>query len=403
MVDMIPRPFEWEELVEEGHTKIIIPRRELYLREDGVYEPAHAPVFYNPAMKPNRDVAVAFARCFLREGFFFIEPLAGIGVRSARYAVEAGGTGWANDIDPFAVYYIHRNIFLNGVAGRVSVYNTEASSLLHVVRQNGVVAELIDIDPFGSPIPFIDAAARAVARGGYIAVTATDTGPLNCTHKTALLRRYWARCVKTDFMREAGLRILIAAIVMRAASHDVALRPVISYYMGHYYRVYFVAARKAGEATSLINEYIGYIEYCPETLERTYVNSMGQETLGCSRPEYIGPLWIGPLGEQGYVERITEELESGDAYEKRLVGLFRLLGKEYTINKPFVNYAVVFRAVRKHMPPINKFIEAIELEGYRAYRSHFDSQGIKTDAPMSVLLEIASSFTIQSGSNGEDY
>ena len=36
----------------------------------------------------------------------------------------------------------------------------------------------IDIDPFGSPVPFIDSAIQSLARTGVLEVTATDTAAL---------------------------------------------------------------------------------------------------------------------------------------------------------------------------------------------------------------------------------
>ena len=385
------RPHPWEEIVEEGMARIIIPRRELFLREDKVFEPAWAPVFYNPRMKANRDLAVAFARHVYPRGFFFVEPLAGTGVRAVRYAVEAGGEGIANDIDPLSAYYIIRNVVANGAWGRIAVYNTEASSLLHSIRINGIAAQLIDIDPFGSPIPYVDAAARAAARRGYIAVTATDTGPLNCSHRRALLRRYGARCVKADFAREAGLRILIAAIVSRAAAHDVALTPVISYYMNYYYRVYFHVRRRAEEATRLIEENIGYIEYCPSTLDRRLVRERENAT-GCDEPVYVGPLWIGALGDADHIRGVYDEIHrSPQLYEPRLAGLLSLLLGEVGINSVYINYAYIYRRLRRNMPPILEFIEALRLAGYRAERTHMDPQGVRTDAPIDEVVRIAGS------------
>ena len=43
----------------------------------------------------------------------------------------------------------------------------------------------IDVDPFGSPITFIDGALQALGRVGVLEVTATDTAaPVSYTHLT---------------------------------------------------------------------------------------------------------------------------------------------------------------------------------------------------------------------------
>ena len=46
----------------------------------------------------------------------------------------------------------------------------------------------VDLDPFGTPAPFIDAAIRS--SGKYLGVTATDTAPLCGAHLKAGIRRY---------------------------------------------------------------------------------------------------------------------------------------------------------------------------------------------------------------------
>ena len=48
----------------------------------------------------------------------------------------------------------------------------------------------IDIDPFGSPVTFIDAALQALGRVGVLEVTATDTAALTGSSATSGMRRY---------------------------------------------------------------------------------------------------------------------------------------------------------------------------------------------------------------------
>jgi tRNA (guanine26-N2/guanine27-N2)-dimethyltransferase len=261
--------FDWEEVISEGAAKIIIPRRELFRRSDGVYEPAWAPVFYNPLMRTNRDFTVLATKTYFNNHeFMFIEPLGGTGVRGIRLAIESNGYGLINDVDPVAYYYITRNIRLNNIDDRVYAVMHEANTLLNNYTFTGVLVEYIDIDPYGSPIPFIDSAIKPLAKKALIGVTATDTGPLTCSHGNKALRRYGIRCFKTDFSKELGLRILIYNIVFRAAAMDVVLKPLFSYSDKYYYRVFFETERSGAKSYRVIEECRGYLWYCKNTLER---------------------------------------------------------------------------------------------------------------------------------------
>ena len=48
----------------------------------------------------------------------------------------------------------------------------------------------IDLDPFGSPVSFLDSAVQSISRIGVLEVTATDTAALCGSAKTSAARRY---------------------------------------------------------------------------------------------------------------------------------------------------------------------------------------------------------------------
>ncbi len=382
----------WEIIISEGKARIIIPNPQYYKRPDGVFEPAWLPVFYNPLMKLNRDLTVLVVKKYYKKGFF-IEPLGGTGIRGIRLALEAGLEGVINDIDPIAYYYIRRNIVLNNLEKTVKPFNMEANALLNNFTFTGVFVDYIDIDPYGSPIPFIDSAVKPLGKKALIGVTATDTGPLTCSHKHKALRRYGVRCIKVDFSKELGLRVLIYNIVFRAAGQDVALYPVLSYNDKYYYRVFFEADRSSNKAYKYIDECSGYIVYCRDTLLRRFVRELIEvKDLNCKKAEIIGPLWICGLGSIELTNELLKISGSDEAYASAL-SLLTMLKDEYSINTPYYRYDKLFGMYKVNMPPINTFIEKLRELGYRAYRTHFDPRGIKTDAPYDELVKVISSFS----------
>ena len=51
----------------------------------------------------------------------------------------------------------------------------------------------VGIDPFGSPVPFLDSAMQSSARRAVMEITATDTAALTGSSARACLRRYGAK------------------------------------------------------------------------------------------------------------------------------------------------------------------------------------------------------------------
>lgn len=387
--------YEWDTIVVEGKAKVIVPKQEFFLRSDGVYEPAWAPVFYNPVMEHNRSITVLLLTALFNEGeFFFIEPLAGTGVRSIRIALEAGGMGIANDLEPLSYRYITRNIALNGLRNVIEAYNCDANSLMNSIRNNGVVVDFIDLDPYGSPMPFIEEAAHSIGKGGVIAVTATDTATLNCNHPEACRRKYEAWCKRVDFSKEMGLRILVGSIVRASAAKDVALKPLIAYYKDYYYRAFFRADKSAGKADELLKN-IGYIKYDKNTLNREYLTDSEIEE-ACGKHLVIGPLWISTLIDAGIIERaFTSISERRLPINERIAEFLRELLIEYDINTPYYRLDKLCKVAEVNMPQRSRIIEALKELGYKASVTHFDSRGIRTNAPLNEILSTLKKISAQ--------
>ncbi|MEM4947438.1 MAG: RsmD family RNA methyltransferase, partial [Thermosphaera sp.] len=146
---------ESEEVISEGLARVIVPRLKYYIRSDGRFEPAWMPVFYNPEAVLGRDVTVLYLSTRFKNGSTFIDALAGTGVRGIRISLEANGEGIVNDVDPRAYYYIKRNIAINDLQQRVQAFNQEANALLNMLTFTGIPFDYVDVDPYGSPVPYL--------------------------------------------------------------------------------------------------------------------------------------------------------------------------------------------------------------------------------------------------------
>ncbi|MDL5502632.1 MAG: tRNA (guanine(10)-N(2))-dimethyltransferase, partial [Candidatus Methanoperedens sp.] len=75
-------------IITEGTTKVEVPVPD----ENSSFPPSSVAVFYNPAMKVNRDVGVAAIACFPKDnpGYTYLDALSASGIRGLRIANEVG-------------------------------------------------------------------------------------------------------------------------------------------------------------------------------------------------------------------------------------------------------------------------------------------------------------------------
>lgn len=218
------------ETIREGKVKIKIPKFKKVSSE--------APVFYNPAMKFDRDLSVIILQQFQKEinkEISVADTFGASGIRGIRYFKEVKNVNkvFINDIDETAVKFIKKNVALNNIEAEVS--QEEANIFL---RKNRGKFDIIDIDPFGTPSPFIDSTLYSAKRDSLLCITATDTSALCGTYRTACIRKYNSVPLKTEYCHENAVRILMAFVAMNGAKYDKYIVPKFSHSTKHYVRLY---------------------------------------------------------------------------------------------------------------------------------------------------------------------
>ncbi|MFO1533417.1 MAG: hypothetical protein ABR562_06955, partial [Thermoplasmatota archaeon] len=288
----------------EGATRLFVPGVNKNPRGPGRREKG-AP-FYNPGMALNRDLSVLLAEAEgRRKGreIDFADALAGTGARSVRVAheVEVPLIVHANDGNPLATAAIRQAAKANEVpAQRLEVVDGDAYAFLASRRH-----DVVDVDPHGSPMPFMDAALRATRPDGILCVTATDTGALAGTFPRVARRRYDAHhgLHKAAWKAEAGLRILAGAVVRSAARFDRTATPVLCVTQGHWMRV---MARVDGAKKDA--------DLALKALRNAVLDPTGggrfldpHESPG-KGTAWGGPMWSGPLHDCEFVAALAEAL-----------------------------------------------------------------------------------------------
>tara|TARA_Y100000590_G_scaffold29097_1_gene32512 strand:- start:1465 stop:2496 length:1032 start_codon:yes stop_codon:yes gene_type:complete len=307
-------------------------------------------VFYNPAMKLSRDLHVAFAQQFDFHGIM-LDGLSASGVRGIRLALEAGINIEFCDNSKLAVDTIISNVKMNGMNSKVHHRNVE--ELLEEEKY-----DWIDIDPFGTPAPYLNAALKGVKESGILGIAATDTAVLCGAKPSVCKKRYGAVSMKKVAAKEVGIRILLAKICKLASEMGRGIEPILCYSEGHHLRV-FVKIGKNEE------ENLGWL-----TNDMRVVQDEEEES--------AGPLWVGkiidaklvPNFEDGILKRMLDTLrEEADGPP----GLYDIndLAKVAEIGQT---------------PQRTKIVECIRKSGFFASSSVFSPLGVKTDAPEDVRI-----------------
>jgi len=377
---------------------VLVPRLKTFVNEPWEFAPSKAPVFYNPRMELNRDLAVIALQAYQRmvkRKLSVCEPLTGCGIRGVRLASEVEGVHKVviNDISPEAAKLAKCNVKSNQLTKRVVVANEDANLLLSRYAAPCKRFDYIDVDPFGSPTPYMDSAVRALRDDGLLALTATDMAPLCGVHPKACVRKYGGRPLRTEYCHELALRLLIGCLAMTAAKHDVGIRVVFSYSAYNHVRTYAVLSYGAKEADKNVLA-MGYILHCFECFHREttrgMVSLLKRDCPECgSRLHAAGPLWLGEMWDERFCIQMQKEVKERNLrHGKEILRLLSLAAKE--AEAPITYYVIDKLCDRWGLPvpSMSRIVVELRKNGYQSVATHFSPKAVRTDAPASVMREI---------------
>jgi len=348
--------------VREGATRLVVPQSPTSSGPGN----SSMPVFYNPVMSVNRDMNVSFFRALKRDSYDAIDLLAGTGAAGVRLMneVKADWNMVLNDVNPRAGEYIGRNLELNGLEAEI----TELPAHRAIGERK---FDHVDIDPFGTPVPFVPHAVMAARHRGIVSVSATDTAVLCGTYQDASWRRYGVRTTKTPFKHEVGVRALIAYVVRRFAERDRAAEPCLAFADEHFYRAFFQVESGSKRTDALLKE-VRFIGHVPETGERWV-----QEEPATGM---IGPIWAGTLGRKALIGNMRPVSE-------RCEKLLGTLSEEVDMPPFHYNADEFGKALEGRIPKMVDLLRVLRLAGYRSSPTHFSPTGFKTDASVQEIEE----------------
>jgi tRNA (guanine26-N2/guanine27-N2)-dimethyltransferase len=388
--------------------------------------------------------------------FRILDALSATGLRALRYAQEIpfATSIVGNDMDRKAVESMKLNIKHNGLESRITPNTGNAiAHMYHVAfppeESHGpdhvsAKYDVIDLDPYGTAAPFLDAALHAVNDGGMLCVTCTDSGVFaSCGYPEKTFSLYGGMPIKGGHSHEGGLRLILHSIASAAAKQGIAIEPLLSLSIDFYIRV-FVRVRKspaevkffAGKTMVTYNCDSGCGAWTTQLLGRNtkQASSKGDNTFwkysiaqapgansNCdhcgSKTHVAGPMWAGPLHNAAFIERMLKDVSQADqqvyATTDRIEGMLDTALDEIYVSKYvaekgaahedlipriipeqvdecpfFVIPSALSKVIHAQAPSEAAFKGALRHAGYRATRSHCKPGSIKTEAPWTAIWEI---------------
>jgi tRNA (guanine26-N2/guanine27-N2)-dimethyltransferase len=384
------------EVIKEGKVQVLVPKLEAYGVIPSDYAPSRAPVFYNPVMEFNRDLTVLAFRAYqhmVNHEISICDPLTSQGIRGLRFATEIEGVKRVliSDINERAYKLAKHNVELNGLEGKIVVKHKDANAVLSCNASPKKRFDIVDIDPFGTPAPYLDSALRAVKNNGLLASTATDLAPLCGVHVKACIRKYGGRSLRTEYCHELAVRLLIGCTAAVAAKHDIGIKVFFSHSSEHYIRVYTQIAYGAKKSDESIKT-IGYILHCFNCYHRetTYQPFNNLQCPECgSKMDWAGPIWLGNIFDYDFIGKMMVENKSvAFKNSSRITKILNITQEEVSASK---TYFVIDKLSGKlGLPSLStqSFINLLRKSGFQAVQTHFNTRGVRTDAPITAINKL---------------
>ncbi|CDG65800.1 MAG: tRNA (guanine26-N2/guanine27-N2)-dimethyltransferase [Methanobacterium sp.] len=380
MVELDEIDFLW---VEEGQVRIKIPQFEKVT--------ARAPVFFNPVMELNRDLSVTVLSFYQKqkgEDIAICDAFGGSGIRGIRYAQEIKNVSLAvvNDLNPLAVKLANENIQSNGLTN-VKACREDANLILRKYRGK---FDVIDIDPFGTPAPYVESAAASLKAGGLICITATDTSALCGTYKKPCIRKYGAKPLRNEYCHETGLRILAGFMSRTFSKYKKYLNFQFSHSTEHYMRLYALVGKGAKNTDDSLED-LGYIAHCPKCLNRQVFKGLAPKISGecpeCGEDfQVAGPLWCGEIQNSEFIQGMLDLVPDLKINrEGEVIKLLEKCEEEAGAPPTFYDMHAICKKLKISASPREMVMENIRKKGYQVKLTHFNPNGLKTDAPLSVI------------------
>ncbi len=354
----------------EGKTKLLVPKVSLKN-----HQPPKQPAFFNPRAKISRDLAILAYRAYGKATI--LDALAGIGVRAIRAKNEVGIEAYINDLNPTAIEIAKKIARLNDIECIFSI--EEANKFLTSHR-----ADIVEIDPFGTPAYYTDNALRATRDQGMICLTATDTPVLQGLHNRVAERRYYGRSLRTVYSNELALRLILGMLARVAGRLDLAIKPLFVHSIRNHMRVY-VKMRVSNTEADVMLDKLDFLYHC----FRCNYRGMEEECQYCKKSmSKAGMLWVDNILDKQFISKMIEAYDQIlDKYCKKIL----IIAKNELDIPLYYTIDEISKQLKIAPPKLDKAIDMLRDEGFEASRTSLMLNGFRTNANYKQIIDIIGS------------
>uniref|UniRef100_A0A8C2XM56 tRNA (guanine(26)-N(2))-dimethyltransferase n=1 Tax=Cyclopterus lumpus TaxID=8103 RepID=A0A8C2XM56_CYCLU len=395
------------ELLAQRGVKLAVPGENEKV-EVSVSEEADVPTEENGAESPTETASVG-EKC--ERGLRVLEGLSASGLRSVRFALEVPGlqSVTANDFSTKAAALIARNVEYNGVGHLVSASCRDASMLMYEMRGKKERYDVIDLDPYGSPASFLDAAVQAVGEGGLLCITCTDMAVMAGNSGETCYSKYGSVSIKAKYCHEMALRIILHGLDQRAGVYQRYIQPLLSVSVDFYIRVFVrvftgqATVKNSASKQALVYNCVGCGSFQLQRMGRRMSNGnvkyspasgppVGPECEHCGQRHQLGgPIWAEPIHDVPFVQKVLSAVSGNPSRfgtSKRIEGVLSVVTEELEDVPLYYTVDSLSSTIHTNTPPLLQFRSALLHAGHRVSLSHACKNAIKTNAPPGVIWDI---------------
>ena len=346
--------------------------------------------FYNPRSKYVRDLGILAATIYRQDrgSLRVLDALAGCGVRSLRYYQESNADYlYINEGNPQLNSLLQQNLKRAIAPDNYQITHQDAHRVFFRCYQHRDYYDLVDVDCFGSAVPYLNSMLWATKIGGLMYLTSTDGRTITGHPPEKTVQTYNAIARSHPAIQEQALRILIGATQQQAATKNLGVEPIFSLFTGQTYRVMLRLVSKPRINT---NNY-GFLSYCRgcgnyQTFDWRKLDRVG---CVCDRPTVTvsGAMWLGKLHDPQQLQRFTALAQKLNW--QKIAELLNLMQGEIDFPPYFYTLREIGSRGKLDLPKRSHLIAALQDKGYRAAPTHIEPQGIKTNARMEDVIAIA--------------
>ncbi|KAJ7774864.1 N2,N2-dimethylguanosine tRNA methyltransferase [Mycena metata] len=382
---------------------------------------------------PAEEITVP-QREYPHQKIVILEALSATGLRSIRYAKEIPHVSYvlANDLSSAAIAAMRRNIEINGLGplppplegeampssrhAEVRVNEGDACTLMYNHREPSKRVEVVDLDPYGTAAPFIDAAVQCIKDDGLLCVTCTDLAVLATTNYTEkCFSNYGGLPVKTEYSHEVALRLVLHSISSSAARYGRYIEPLASLSIDFYVRLFIRIRSSPVEVKKAVTRTSTYwvCSYC----QSFYGHPLGKVTENvhpsgavnyhfklqagppvmdkCPQCDSVlhmaGPMWSAPIHNPEFIGKVLEHLESNEAQygtASRMKGMLTVAKEELPDAPFYFTPTKVAKFFHCMTPSFADVASSLLHAGHKISRSHATAGSVKTSASYADIFNI---------------